>query len=312
MLNYKLMRPGRRPTHEHPIDIGNPKAYAKQIFDRLDVAEATRADYVYRLGLFLDFIKKHGFHRNSFLDFKQYLAERTNLQSPSKNKYLATAKVFLKELNRQGYLPTDITQNVKAFTQNKKHKREGFNEAEVKQISKTLRQLKPTPNNTRLKALFCLLALQGLRQIEIVRLNFEDLYLSQSVAFIRGKGQDDKERIHLLPETVSALQEHLTANKVQKGALFKSLGNRKSERITTMTIKRELRRILQPLQLKKTVHGFRHYYVTMLLKCLDLRDVRKFSRHRSLEMLIVYDDEIDIQQKVPQVLRCFKGVNVCV
>ena len=35
----------------------------------------------------------------------------------TKNKYLVTARIFLKELNRLGFLPADITQNVKSFAQ---------------------------------------------------------------------------------------------------------------------------------------------------------------------------------------------------
>jgi hypothetical protein len=38
--------------------------------------------------------------------------------------------------------------------------------------------------------------------------------------------------------------------------------------------------------------------------------VRKFSRHKSLEMLIVYDDETDTKEKAEAVFRCFKEVKI--
>jgi len=47
--------------------------------------------------LLLDFIQERGINRNSFLEFKRALAERTDLAVSTKNKYLATAKIFLKE-----------------------------------------------------------------------------------------------------------------------------------------------------------------------------------------------------------------------
>ncbi len=291
-------------------DNANKKARANEIFDSLDISEATRADYKYRIGLFLDFVSQNGINHNSYLDFKRILSQRTDFSVATKNKYLATAKIFLRELNRQGFLPVDITQNIKTFNQNKKHKRDGFNYAEINRLAEKLKLLEATPRNTRIKALFSLLAFQGLRQIEIIRLDVKDLDLVNATAFIQGKGQDDKELIHLHPETVKALKLYLKTNKIADGALFKSLGNRKSDRITTMTIKRDLRAVLEPLGIEKTTHGFRHFYITTLLQKLDVRDVRKFSRHKNLEMLIVYDDEIDIKYKTTEVFECFNDLRV--
>src|SRR5258708_38758423 len=168
------------------------KARANEIFDSFDVSEATRTDYKYRIGLFLNFISQNGVHHNSYLEFKRNLAQRTDLSIATKNKYLATAKIFLKELNRRGILPFDITQNIKTFNQSKKHKRDGLTHQEIQSLEEKLKQLDNSPQNTRIKALFSLLAFQGLRQIEIIRLDVSDLDLVNATAFIRGKGQDDK------------------------------------------------------------------------------------------------------------------------
>lgn len=292
------------------ISINEPKEKAKQVFNSLDVSETTRKDYCARIGMFLIQVQKGGFNRNSYLDFKRYLADRTDFTAATKNKYLATAKVFLRELNRTGAIPADITQNIKLFSQNKKHKREGLNDKEILAVVEKIRTLPNTPKNTRLRALFCLLAFQGLRQIEIIRLDVGDVGITNNIAFIRGKGSDDKELIYLTPETARALKEYVRINKVGSGALFKSLGNRKSERLSSMTIKREFKGLFDEIGIEKTTHGFRHFYITTLLKSLDVRDVRKFSRHRSLEMLIVYDDEIDIKNKTADVFRCFEGLKV--
>lgn len=138
----------------------------------------------------------------------------------------------------------------------------------------------------------------------------KDLDLVAKRAFVRGKGQDDKEAVHLMPETVKTLRLYMQVNKAASGALFKSLGNRKSPRISTMTVNRDLKELFRAEDVEKTVHGLRHYYVTTLLERFDVRDVRKFSRHRSLEMLIVYDDEIEIGHKASEVAECFKGLKI--
>ena len=53
---------------------------------------------------------------------------------------------------------------------------------EIEKLTKKIKALPDTSNNARLKALFCLLALQGLRQIEAVRLDVEDLDLVNGLA----------------------------------------------------------------------------------------------------------------------------------
>ncbi|MEA2015582.1 MAG: site-specific integrase, partial [Actinomycetota bacterium] len=97
------------------------KAYS--IFKFLDVNEETRKDYQYRIGHFLHFISNKGLNQDSFLEYKKYLKLRTDYTVSTKNKYLITAKIFLKELNRRRLLPVDITQNIKSFSQSKKHKK---------------------------------------------------------------------------------------------------------------------------------------------------------------------------------------------
>lgn len=288
----------------------NALSEAKRIFDLLDITDNTRQDYQYRIGEFLTFIKKHGFNINSYLDFKRYLAGRTDIAVATKNKYLATAKVFLKEANRQGLLPTDITQNIKTFSQNKKHKRDGLNDKEISLLSDKLSTLNDSPTNTRLKAIITLLALQGLRQVEITRLDVKDIDLVAKVAFIQGKGQDDKEPIDLHPETVRALKSYLKTNKVADGALFVSKSNNSKGRLTTRAIRGLVKQVLDELGIDKTTHGFRHYFTTTLIKTYkgDLLDVATYTRHKSLEMLTVYNDSVKRESDLPRFYGAFKGV----
>jgi len=292
------------------VEINEIRQRANQIFEGLDCTENTRKDYSSRVGLFVSYVQERGLDRNTYLYFKRHLESRTDYTISTKNKYLATARIFLKELNRLGFLPVDITQNIKQFCQSKKHKKDGFTEDEIMELLTKLESLPNTPNKARLRALFFLLALQGLRQIEIIRLDVNDIDLVRKVAFVRGKGSDDKELVYLTPQTVNSLREYMKANKVGSGALFKSMGNRKSDRISTMTIKRQLGALCKSVGINKATHGFRHFFITALLKKLDVRDVRKFSRHSSLEMLIVYDDELDLKRKVPDVFQVFEKFNV--
>lgn len=279
---------------------------AETIFDGMDISETTKKDYSARVGLFLSYVGECGFQPNTYLNFKRYLGGRRDYTVATKNKYLATARVFLKELARRGMLPLDVTYNIKQFRQSKRHRKEGLTDKEVQLLGVKIKYLPDTPRNSRLKALFSLLAFQGLRQIEIVRLDVGDIDLKRGVAFVQGKGQDDKEAVYLTPATTKNLKEYLRIQTPQDGALFRSMGNRKRERLSTMTIKREMGDLFHELGIEKTVHGFRHFYVTELLKTMDVRDVRKFSRHQSMEMLMVYDDEVSVEQKAKHVFTAME------
>jgi len=114
---------------------------AKSIFNLLDISEETRKDYQVRIKHFLDFITNKGMDRDTFMEYKTHLKSRTDYTVSTKNKYLVTAKVFLKELNRRGILPADITQNIKSFSQSKKHKKEGLNDKEIDKLALCLKRV---------------------------------------------------------------------------------------------------------------------------------------------------------------------------
>jgi integrase/recombinase XerC len=287
-------------------------AKAHGVFDLMDVSETTRADYKYRIGLFLEFVHGSGLNANSFLDFKRSLAERTDITTATKNKYLATAKVFLKELNRKGVIPVDITQNIKTFSQSKKHKRDGLNDEEMKSLIDRVRQLPDSPQNARLKAILCLLALQGLRQIEIIRLDVKDLDFVAMTAFIQGKGSDDKEPVSLHPETVKVLKDYISTNRIADGSLFQSNSNNsKNRRLTTRALRGIVKQTLHDLGIDKSTHGFRHYFTTKLIKAYkgDLLEVAQYTRHKSLEMLQVYNDSVKREGDLPRYYQTFNGVS---
>ncbi len=281
-----------------------------KVFNSLDVTETTKKEYLSRIKLFVCFVQEKNMGHNTFLEYKKYLRERNDFSVATKNKYLATARVFLKEITRRQIIPVDVTLNIKSFNQSKKHKVEGLKQAEIEKLVQELNRLSRTPKNARKRAFFCLLALQGLRQIEIIRLDFKDVDLVNRTAFVKGKGMDDKELVYLAPQTIKSLRDYIKISKIRSGSLFQSLGNRKTERLSTMTIKREMGELFEKLNISKTTHGFRHYFITKLLENLDVRDARKFSRHKSLEMLIVYDDEIDLREKSTEVFKCFSSLNV--
>lgn len=286
---------------------------AKQLFELLDVAETTRQEYKKRIDLFLDFLMGKELNFNSFLEFKKYLASRVDLAVSSKNKYLITAKIFLNELNRQGIIPVDITKNIKVFKSDRKHKKEGLSEEEVAILIKELQQLKNNQKNSRLKAVLAFLLLQGLRQCEIVRLNIEDVDLANNRTFIKGKGSDDKEAINLHPQTVQVLKNYLKINKIADGALFVSQSNNnRLKRLTTRSLRKMVKDFFNKVGIEKSTHGTRHFFISQLIKNYkgDLLEVSRYSRHKSIEMLQVYNDNIKLKADLPRFYEVFNKIKI--
>ncbi len=266
------------------------------IFDDMDIAESTKQDYLARLPAFAGFLHRNGLNRNSLLEYKKNLRDRTDLGIAAKNKYLAVARIALKELYRRGAVSIDLSLGVKSFQQSQKHRVEGLNEQEVERLCEYLRELPDDFRSVRLRALVALLLFQGLRQIEIVRLDVGDIDLASKRLYVLGKGRDDKEPIHLHPQTVKALRAYLKASKVKDGALFTSLwGQTKGKRLTTRGLRQIIKVSLNSIGIDKTVHGFRHYHTTVLIKNYkgELLKVAKYTRHNSTDMLMVYNDQVN-------------------
>jgi len=81
--------------------------------------------------------------------------------------------------------------------------------------------------------------------------------------------------------------------------------------MTTRAIREIVKNALNQLGIEKTVHGFRHYFATTLIKTYkgDLLEVAQYTRHKGLEMLQVYNDSIKKQEDLPRYYNAFKGVN---
>lgn len=291
---------------------------AVKAFDLLPVNETTRADYKARIGLYVDFINQHGLNRNTLLDYRRYLDSRTDYSVSTKNKYFTSAKRYTGVLHTAGLLPVDITKDIsgkdlKGFKQNKKHKKDGLQTDEVQRLSEYLQSLEPTLPNYRLKAMLALFMYQGLRQIEVIRLDVTDLDLKNGKAFIHGKGRDDKEPIALHPYTAQALADYLKASGKKSGALFTSNSNNSyNQRMTTRGLRKVITGVLDNLGIDNSVHGFRHYFTTTMVKHYkgDLLTVAHYTRHKNLEMLQVYNDAINAEADLPRYYKAFEGLTI--
>lgn len=291
---------------------------AKRAFDLLEGKDATIANYKARIGLFIEFVEQNGLQANTLLEYRRYLASRNDYAISTKNAYFTAAKMYTGILYNAKMIPMDISKDisgrdVKGFTQDKKHKKDGVQPDEIERLKNYFSELDDTKQAKRLKALFSLLIYQGLRQVEITRLDVTDVDLRNNKAFILGKGRDDKEPIALHPYTTQAISDYLDAYGKRSGALFTSESNNASgQRITTRSVRQLVKSVLDELDIDNSTHGFRHYFTTAMIKGYkgDLLAVAHYTRHKSLEMLQVYNDALNAEQDLPRYINVFNEVRL--
>ena len=291
------------------IVIEKPTRYSESIFDTLDIQPSTKSEYQKRILKFFRYMETQTITRDLLLAYKKYLRDDNTLGISSKNKYLTTARIALREMYRQGLTPIDLSVGVSSFQQNIKHKVNGLTEEEVVKICNYLKEQDNSFKNARLRALVSLLLFQGLRQIEICRIDFNDIDLASGTINVLGKGRNDKEYIHLHKTTIKALRSYSRASHAKYGPAFYSLnGRNKGQRLTTRGLRQIIQNLFNELGIEKTVHGSRHFFTTELIKHYksDLTTVARFTRHNSLEMLTVYNDEIASENDTELLSKAFQ------
>ena len=318
----------QQPLTKVPITEKTLWAVAEQSIEARSILPSARRTNYCNIRVFFQFVKKNDFTRDVFRRYKRFLTERTDIAQATKQNYFCEARAFLRELHYVGIINTDITLNVRGFTKDKKHKRDGLAQHELKLVIKKIRCMPPTTKNNRLKAILALMLFQGLRQEEISRFKLADIDLINKRAFIVGKNRAvrrDPELIDLHPETRRALKTYLSTrdlscrNNAKKPVhtcneyLFP--GRRNYGGVPNRPIRRQtpgdiMKEFFQELGINRPPAVLRHTYVVALIKQFkDLRKVQQFTRHKTLDMLMVYDDRLKQQADLPVYYKAFENIN---
>lgn len=147
--------------------------------------------------------------------------------------------------------------------------------------------------STRDRALVRLLYDLGLRRGEAVALDLEDVDLKAGSVSVLGKGRTERESLTLPEPTRSALGDWVRVRGPKPGPLFVNFDRAsKGGRLTGRSVARVLASLGKAVGLVVRPHGLRHAAVTEALDATggNVRAVQRFSRHRDLRVLTLYDD----------------------
>ena len=156
--------------------------------------------------------------------------------------------------------------------------------------------------NPRDYAIVNLLLRTGLRCIEVVRANVEDITFKggQRILKIWGKGRDEKDNFVVLTDKAyQPIKAYLDTrgNTTLKEPMFVSTSNRNQKgRLTTRTISKICKDGFRAIGIdgkEYTAHSLRHTTAVMLLKNGTLSDVQSVLRHASPATSQIYTKSIE-------------------
>lgn len=139
----------------------------------------------------------------------------------------------------------------------------------------------------------------ALRRGEIERLDLDDVDLEGARIWILGKGRMEKEAVTLPAPTARAIAAWIQVRGTDPGPLFRNLdrahrheARNPERRLTGTSIYRIIRALGYEVGREVRPHGLRHAAITEALDRTqgDVRKVQKFSRHKKLDTLMIYDD----------------------
>jgi len=235
------------------------------------------------------------------LRFKGYCIER-GLKEATINRRLAAIKSLVKMGERVGVC-SYILDNLKSEKVAKYRDTSGVS---IDVFKEALNQVDvSTVGGKRDYALLHLLWSNGLRRGEICKLKVSDFDPINKTLRIFGKGRGTQsELVGLAAGTIKAIQQWLSVSDnaiTSNSPLFSSLhAGYKDKPLTGDAIYKIVSKYFGEVTDKiMSPHRIRHSAITAALDSSsgNVRDVQKFSRHKNIETLMIYDDNRTNPQK---------------
>ena len=237
--------------------------------------------------------------RSDLIAFRDEL--KATCKASTVKTYLTATRLFFRWLEQEG-LYKNIADKIKGAKVEHGHKKDALTVDQVKDVIDTFKESDDSTAK-RDYAIFVLMVTCGLRTIEVVRADLEDLRTlgSKTVLYVQGKGKDEKsEYVIITREVEKAIRSYLATRKdaTDKAPLFSSTSNNsKGKRLSTRTVSGLVKDSLVKTGLNSsrlTAHSLRHTAVTLsLLGGSTLQEARQFARHSNIATTEIYAHNLE-------------------
>lgn len=244
--------------------------------------------------------------REDILAYKEYLKEK-DLSALTLSSYLVAVRKFF-EWTEGIKLYPNIARGIKGSKQSRNFKKDPLTIEQVKELLSSIDR--SGIKGLRDFAIINLLIRTGLRTIEVIRADIEDIRQEsgEAVLWVRGKGRDSKDEFVLLTEsTLKPIKEYLNIRNTRGGKkpLFVSLSDRnKNSRLTTRSLSRIVKNSLRKIGLndnRLTAHSLRHTAITLALKGgATIQEAQALGRHANINTTLIYSHNINRVAQAPE------------
>lgn len=274
-----------------------------QFISSQDVKPSSKQLYGRTLAQYLNWLKAKGLAlseitRINILNYKQELLDK-NMSSLTVGSYISVVRKLYEWLESQKYYP-NVARNIKS-----PRRKQGFRKLPLtpEQVTLLLNHFK-TKGHEGLRdyAIVNLLVRTGLRTIELIQANIDDITFKQGrrVLMVQGKGEVEKTSFVILTDKAYEPIRDYLSTRSSKGSepLFISASNNSfGQRLTTRSVSRIVKQALRLVNLDSkflTAHSLRHTLAVSVLKAGgNLADVQGILRHSNPATTQIYTKAID-------------------
>ena len=231
--------------------------------------------------------------------YRDYLQENGKKPTTVKN-YIIAVKRFFTWTEEAGLYP-NIARHIKSGRLSNNFKKDYLTGYQAKQILNHIDR--STVKGKRDYAMLVMMLTMGLRTIEVVRANVEDIRTkgNTTVLYVQGKGHADKDGLIRMPAHVeSAIRDYLSVRRANdlSEPLFTSTSNHNANgRMTTRSIRRIVKTAFIAAGFdspRLTAHSTRHTAATLsLLNGATLQQTQELLRHKNIQTTEIYAHNLD-------------------
>jgi integrase/recombinase XerC/integrase/recombinase XerD len=271
-----------------------------------DVKQSSRNLYRRTLKQYFNWVTKRGYllseiTRVQILEYKEELLS-SGMSSLTVGSYITSVRRFYEFTEANKYYP-NVAKGIKTPKRKQQFKKQPLLPAQATALLNYYQD-----RALRDYAIVNLLLRTGLRTIELIRANIEDITYkgSQRVLLVQGKGRDERDNFVILTDKAyQPIAEYLALRGNYKNSepLFTSLSNNSSgERLTTRSISYIAKEGLKAIGLDErsfTAHSLRHTTAVNILRAGGSLETAQFTlRHTNPATTQIYTATLNEERRL--------------
>lgn len=276
-----------------------------------DVRVTSRGTYKRTLSQFFNWVASNRLQLNSLsiadiVKYKEHLLS-SGLSSLSVGSYITSVRKFYQYAEANKIYP-NIAKDVKTPKRKQQFKKQALSVSQARELINHFSN--KGAEGLRDYAIINLLLRGGLRTIELIRANIEDItYLKgERILKLQRKGRDDKDKFIILTDTTyKPIEEYLKtrgAYKVKEPLFISVANNNKGGRLTTRAISKIAKEGLRAVGIDNrsiTAHSLRHTSACIMLSMgAPLHVVQEYLGHSNPATTQIYLESIAEENRLKE------------